>query len=339
MQKFKAFILLNLLFIVVLVSACGNNKFEKNIVALDTVITLTAEGQNSKEALNEISDFIKQLDEKANFEEDSELTKINNLPANTELEISPEICEMLKFGKFYTDFTKKSYDVSAGALVSLWDNARKNEKLPTQKEIDFAKSTVNADNIVLGSNKVKKSNADTKVTFGGIAKGYAADKVISLYKANGLTGFMNFGTSTIVALGDKSYRIGIKNPNDPSKMLGVVTIKNAVLSTSGNYERFFTVNNVRYHHIIDTKTGYPANNGIASATVIVPLTCENAGVMSDVFSTALMIAGRKSEDMLNDKDTLKFLPEDAQALLINTDGVVIKINDPLWEKEKNGFNN
>ena len=306
-----------------IITGCQKERAEKSVLALDTVITLTAEGENSKEVLSQSTDFLKNLDKLASFDEGSELSLLNKAKIDEFIKVSPDIYEMLMLGKYYTDFTKKTYDISAGALVNLWDESRKTETLPEKKTVAFAKSTVNADNIALVDDKVKKSNADTKITFGGIAKGYAADKIYSLYKAKDVSGFMNFGTSTILACGDKTYRVGIKNPRYEEKMLGVVTLKNEVLSTSGDYERYFINDNVRYHHIIDPSTGYPTKNGIASVTVIVPLSFEHAGVMSDVLSTALMVVGVKGEE---------FLPAGVKALFVTTDGELVFVNGFELEK-------
>lgn len=323
MRKFKVLCLLNILSIVFLLTSCGNERHEKSVIALDTVITLMAEGSNSKEVLEEAVDFIKQLDKKANFDENSELSRLNRASANIYTEVSAEIYEMLEIAKFCGDFTKYAYDVSAGSLTLLWDKARENEELPKAEEVEFAKSSVNADNIILKDGKVKKSISDVKVTVGGIAKGYAADKLYSLYKVNNISGFMNFGTSTILALGEKEYRVGIRNPRDEKNMLGVVSLKNEVLSTSGDYERYFIKNSVRYHHIIDPKTGYPANNSIASATVIIPLSEKNAGAMSDALSTALVVKGEKASDIL---------PPFAKALIVTTNGKLIFYNGFKLEK-------
>lgn len=306
-----------------IIAGCQQENAEKSVLALDTVITLTAEGENSREVLNESANYLTNLDKLASFDEDSELNLLNKVEIKDFIKVSPEIYDMLSLGKYYTNFTKKYYDISAGALVNLWDKNRKSETLPNKEDILLAKSTVNADNFLLIDGKVKKSNANTKITFGSIAKGYAADKIHSLYKANNLSGFMNFGTSTILACGDKTYRVGIKNPREEEKMLGVVTLKNEVLSTSGDYERYFIKNNVRYHHIIDPFTGYPTNNGIASVTVIVPLSFEHAGVMSDVLSTALMVAGVQGED---------FLPAGVKALFVTTDGELVFVNGFKLEK-------
>lgn len=300
-----------------IIAGCQKEKYEKNILALDTVITLTAEGENSKETLNEAAEILENLDKAAGFDDSSELTALNKATADNFMNVSADIYNMLSLGKYYTDFTKRNYDISSGSLVVLWDEYRKTQTIPKESEILFAKSTTNAENIALAVGKVKKSNADTRVTFGGIAKGYAADKIYSLYKAKSASGFMNFGTSTILACGDKNYRVGIKNPRDEENMLGIVSLKNEVLSTSGDYERYFIKNGVRYHHIIDPFTGYPTNNGIASVTVIVPLSFENAGVMSDILSTALMVAGVEGRE---------FLPESVKALFVTTEGEFVFFN-------------
>lgn len=329
MKKFKLFdfcrifCLINLLFIVFLISGCKENKSEKSILALDTVVTITAEGENAKDATEKACEFVMRLDKLAGFEKGSELKLLNKATDESFLEVSPEIYALISLGKYYTDFTKQAYDVSGGKLVELWDEARKSEELPQDVEILTAKNTLSAKNIALENGKIKKSTPNTEFTLGGIAKGYAADIVYSLYKANNVTGFLNFGTSTILACGDKTYRVGIKNPRNESDIIAVVPLKNAAMSTSGDYERYFIKDNVRYHHIIDPKTGYPANSGIASATVIAPLTRENAGAMSDALSTALVVLGTEGASLLD---------SDIKAVLVTVDGKIIEVNGEIVGK-------
>lgn len=311
-----------LLILALLLTACGSAKSEKNLIVMDTVVSLNAEGEGANKAVKESAEWLKDFDKRVGMTEESEIVKLSDNNKGEFQEVSEDVYEVLKLGKKYTEFTKQSFNVTAGELTTLWDKAREVEEPPNVEAVEKAKSSVNVENLSLKVEgdrlyKVSVKNG-ASITVGAIAKGYAADKVKGIYEKNKATGLINLGTSTMIAIGDKTYNIGIKNPRKEGELLGVVKLKNAALSTSGDYERYFIKNGVRYHHIIDPKTGYSANNGIASATVIVPLSHENAGAVSDALSTALIVLGESGVSLLS---------EDMRALLVKTDGTLTKIND------------
>ena len=304
-----------------LLTACGSVKSEKNLLVMDTVVSLKAEGEGSREAVKESAEWLRDFDKRVGMTEESEIQKLSDSNEEKYQEVSEDVYEVLRLGKEYTAFTKQAFNVTAGSLTALWDKAREIEEPPNVEAVKKAKSSVNIENLsikVEGNNLYKVSvKSGASLTVGAIAKGYAADKVKEIYEKNKATGLINLGTSTMIATGDKTYNIGIKNPRKEGELLGVVKLKNAALSTSGDYERYFIKNGVRYHHIIDPKTGYPANNGIASATVIVPLSHENAGAVSDALSTALVVLGESGVSLLS---------EDMRALFVRIDGEIIKVN-------------
>ena len=304
-----------------LLTACGSVKSEKNLLVMDTVVSLKAEGEGAREAVKESAEWLRDFDKRVGMTEESEIQKLSDSNEEKYQEVSEDVYEVLRLGKEYTAFTKQAFNVTAGSLTALWDKAREIEEPPNVEAVKKAKSSVNIENLsikVEGNNLYKVSvKSGASLTVGAIAKGYAADKVKEIYEKNKATGLINLGTSTMIATGDKTYNIGIKNPRKEGELLGVVKLKNAALSTSGDYERYFIKNGVRYHHIIDPKTGYPANNGIASATVIVPLSHENAGAVSDALSTALVVLGESGVSLLS---------EDMRALFVRIDGEIIKVN-------------
>jgi FAD:protein FMN transferase len=129
------------------------------------------------------------------------------------------------------------------------------------------------------------------VDLGGIAKGYTGDEAIKIYKRNNIkSAYINLG-GNVVVLGNRPdgspWRIGIQNPRAANGLyIGVVKVTGKAVVTSGDYERYFERNNVRYHHILDTKTGYPADSGLISATIITDVSMD-----ADALSTATFVLG------------------------------------------------
>ena len=129
-----------------------------------------------------------------------------------------------------------------------------------------------------------------KINLGGIAKGYGVDLARKIFAEKNIqSGLIDFGTSTIYAVGKK--KIGIKNPR-ANELAAVVEVENAALSTSGDYEKFFIVDNRRYHHIIDPKTCAPVENQISSVSVVVDGREKNCAMFADILSTAVFVMGR-----------------------------------------------
>lgn len=117
---------------------------------------------------------------------------------------------------------------------------------------------------------------------------------------------IDFGNSTIFAIGKK--KIGIKNPDDPSKLAEIVELKDCAISTSGNYEKFFIVEDRRYAHIIDPKTCTPANSGISSISVVVFDDVKNCATVADIFSTAFFVTGlERAEEISRRQSHVKIL--------------------------------
>jgi uncharacterized membrane protein YqgA involved in biofilm formation len=169
---------------------------------------------------------------------------------------------------------------------------------------------------------------------GGIAKGFTGDRVgeiFSRYNIN--SGIISLG-GNVQAYGTKTngkpWRVAIQNPESSMEYLGVLDVQDKAVVTSGGYERFFEENGVRYHHIIDPRTGYPADSGLISATIV----CEK-GILADGLSTSLFIMGKdqaekywrskadKFDYILEDKDGRLYVTEGASGILTTDAEIVV----------------
>lgn len=282
-----------LLIILAILSFSGCAKKEtSDIFAMDTIISLNVYGKNSKTAIAEMETEIKRIDLKfspsANFTEDEETEYL----INTADKIS--------------NLTGGAFDIRLSAVSSLWGFYDKEYKIPTDEEIKTA---------------LEKKVYD----FGGIAKGYAGDRLAEICKENRITsGILSIG-GNIVAIGEnpdgKVWKVGIANPKKPSEYIGYVEVIDKSVVTSGDYQRYFEEGGKIYHHILNPKTGYPAKSGLSSVTVI-----SDSGILADSLSTAFFVSGKDAVFKLYDK-------LDFEAVLVTTDGEIITTDNLSFHRK------
>ncbi|MBB6214890.1 thiamine biosynthesis lipoprotein [Anaerosolibacter carboniphilus] len=236
---------------------------------------------------------IKEIEDKmsANIDE-SEIGQINQNAGRDYVEVSEETSELIKKAVHYAQVTDGAFDPAIGKLVKLWGIGTENERIPSEDEIRDALSFVDYRKIEFqGENKVKLSEPEMRIDLGGIAKGYAADEVTKIMREKGIKhAIINLG-GNVVTLGKKtdgsSWKIGIQDPFEPTGThMGIIEAHDQTVVTSGNYERYFIQDDKRYHHIIDPKSGYPAENGIVSASIIT-----NSSTDADGLSTSVYVLG------------------------------------------------
>lgn len=303
MKKF-VYILITCIFIVSGCISCGSNKnkyYEKSNIVMDTAVTLSAYGPNSKEAVEE---SFKRLDEINNMAstniDTSDIYKVNESSGKAYVKVHPEILKMVKKSVEYSKLSEGAFDITTGPLINLWGIGTDNERLPSDEEIKAKLSLVGYEKIGINEDEgsIMLKDEGMAIDLGGVAKGFAVDEVLKIYKKYNIdNGLINLGTSSIYALGknkdNKEWSVGIKHPRseESNKYLGIVKISNESLSTSGDYERYFIKDNKRYHHIIDTRTGYPVDNGVISDTIIINGEIEDNGMLSDILTTAVFALG------------------------------------------------
>ena len=267
----------------------------RDVFAMDTYMVLKAYGSNAQKALEEAEDEIKRLESIFSVKvPSSDISKINATsgnPVTVNASTRTAIAKAIEIG----DMTDGALDITVYPLVREWGfttGDSENEpsyKIPEQWLIDWHLGNVGYDKIVINDSIVTLPT-QFEIDLGSIAKGYATDAVNEILEENHISSaLINLG-GNVYALGrkpDKSkWKVGIQNPVDTNKMICTLAIENKAVITSGNYERYFEVDGKRYCHIIDPKTGYPADNGIISATVI-----GDSGLDCDALSTALFVMG------------------------------------------------
>ncbi len=311
-------------------SACGKMSSEssREVYAMDTVMTLTAYGPNAEAGLNAGESIIISMDAMLDPELDTSTVYRINHSFGSAVSIPGQMARMVQTAQtVYTQSNKlgvNSLDLTIYPLVKLWGFVNGSYYVPTEAEIAEKRAYLHFDQVVLNSFPSSGSYelsipSDSEISFGAIAKGCTAAYVIDAMRNAGVTsGIISLG-GNVQTLGLKPdgslWRIGIADPNSPDNYLGILTAGETAVVTSGSYQRNFTDPQTGkfYHHLIDPRSGRPADNSLLSVTVI----CED-GAMADALSTALFVMGET-----NALRYWRTYGKDFQMILVNKSGEVV----------------
>ncbi len=280
-----------------------DREYTKNTLLMDTVVTLRASGKNAESAVEESIDRLNEIDEMASASNrESDIAKINAAAGGTPVTVHPEIIQMIETSIRYSRLTEGSFDITVGPLIDLWGIGTDHERVPSDTEIKDKLALVGYDRIELDetANSVRLQGKGMALDLGAVAKGFATDEVLAIFQKYKIkNGLISLGSSTVYALGENpegsAWTIGIVNPRDENSdnYLGVLRLSNEMISTSGDYERYFMEDGKRYHHILDPKTGYPADSGVMSDTLVISDQVADKGMVSDILSTAVFVLGQE----------------------------------------------
>lgn len=225
-------------------------------------------------------------------------------------------CDVISDSLSICDFTDGAFDPTVYPIVKLWDISN-GGRVPTSEEINEALTHVGYEKLSLEEGFLSKSDGKTELDLGGIGKGYAVEKVTDYLKESGISyGLCSF-KSTVGVFGHKpdntDFTVTVCDPRDTSSNVLSVSLSDGFISSSGDYERFFEFDGVKYHHIFDRNTGYPAKSDIRSVTVL-----SDKGSYSDALSTALFTMGMDKSMEFYRKNAVSF-----EAIFITDDGIYI----------------
>jgi len=282
-----------------ILSACSPQKekvYRKSKILMDTIITVNVvshSAEDANRAIEQAFSEIKKLDKFLNFFSDkSELSEINRNAGKKPVRVSRDTFEVIEKAIHSSEKTNRAFDITIGPLISLWDFH--NKVKPEEKTIRQKIRLVNYKDIILDKNasSVYLNKKGMRIDLGGIAKGYAADKAVAAMKRNGIKSGLVSIAGDIKAFGlkpdGKPWKIGIRNSrpaNEDDDIMATIELTDMAISTAGDYERYFIIDNKRYHHILDPKTGYPADK-CRSVSIIA-----KDGFITDSFSTGIFILG------------------------------------------------
>jgi thiamine biosynthesis lipoprotein len=281
-----------------------------------TVELWSDDDANAEAAIDALLGEMRHIDDSmSTYKPTSEVSQVNAGAADGPMPITKELFDLLTTAKEYSRLTDGAFDITYASVGYLYD-FRKRVR-PTEAQIDKALPAINYEHVLLDPEHqtVRFSQKGVRIDLGGIAKGYAVDRGIDVLKSFGITrAYVSAGGDSRI-IGDrfgKPWIVGIRDPRKgPGEVLLRVPLVDAAISTSGDYERFFDENGVRYHHIIDPHTGHSASK-VRSATVIAPYATRTDGLSK----TAFVLGPEKALEIYNRID-------DVDAIIVKLDGTVV----------------
>jgi len=324
MKKWVVFSML--IGIIIMLPGCGQlSVVTKSEFALDTVITLTVYGETDSTILDQPIQTLRKLDEQLSaYNEKSEIYQINLAAGDHPVTVSKETFGLIEKGLAYSKLSEGKFDITIGPLIDLWGIEAPGEgKVPTQAAINQALALVDYTQVQLNAEDltVYLPQKGMEINLGSIAKGYIGDVLKNEMKASGIDhAVLNLG-GNVVLIGGKTdhedFSVGVENPLDPDEdPIGSLEVANKAVVSSGDYERYFEADGVRYCHILDPETGYPADAGVHQTTIIA-----NASVDADALSTIAFLCGPEKMATILDQE------EGIDAIYVTTDNQIIVPTD------------
>lgn len=292
----------------------------RDVFAMDTYMNLKAYGENADIALDSAVEEIHRLESLLSVTyKNSECYKINS-SFGEPVAVSDDMQEIIRFSLDMGKKTDGAFDITVYPLLKEWGFTTGDYKIPDNTRISELLEKVGYDFVSVNENSITLPE-NVQIDFGGVAKGYAADKIAEIFYENGVeSALINLG-GNVCAVGEKSdgemWNVAVANPFSPDEFLGILEVSDKSVVTSGNYQRYFTGEDGKnYCHIIDTSNGYPAENGLVSVTVIA-----DSGAVCDALSTAFFIMGReKTEEHLKSQS-------DISVILVEENGNIVISED------------
>jgi thiamine biosynthesis lipoprotein len=344
-MKKNKFITMIVLFIVIvasliysLMNKSGNDNtltspISKSGYFLGTLIDITLYDNGTEEMIDEMFNILSDLESKMSINlTDSEVSNINSNSGLEAVKVSADTLSVIQRGEYYSNLSDGNFDITIGPLVNLWGIGSDDAKLPSQSEIDNALNLIDYKKVIIDepNNTIKLEEKNMAIDLGGIAKGYAADKLAEyLTSKNVKSAIISLG-GNIFALGSKTtgedWSIGVQDPFDTrGDYFGIVKVSNKTVVTSGVYERFLEIDGKTYHHILSPFNGYPVDNNLMAVTIIADKSIDADGLSTTVFTLGL----DKGLNLINSLDGVSaifvtsnkevFISNDVDSLTISND--------------------
>jgi len=249
----------------------------------------------------------------SHYKTDSPLSRLNRMAAREPIAVEPELFDFISKAVRYNRDSDGAFDITVGPLMKAWGFFRGEGRMPSAGELAAARRHVGASHVKLmpAAKSIRFDESGVELDLGGIAKGYAVDRVVALLRAQRIpAALISAGGSTIYGIGvppgHDGWEVGIQDPIDPSKIARTVYLKDRALSVAGSSEKSFEVDGVRYSHIMDPRTGMPAQ-GMLSVAVLT-----GTGTAGDALDDAFFVLGpegsRKMMKHLTGTEAFFFLP-------------------------------
>ena len=319
-------------------TACGGGEQQemgetRTVYTMDTVMNLTAYGENASAALDAAEETLRTLDAKLDRHDETSAVSALNRDGTVE---DAELAQLTDIAQTIGALSGGAFDPTVAPVMDAWDFTGDAPRVPSDEELSALLAHVGLEKLSVDGNTIALSDG-AQLDLGGIAKGYAADLLRAQLEKEGVTSATLDLGGDVFVMGRKTdgsdWRIAVKDPADTESYLGVVSAADKFIVTSGVYERYFEENGVRYHHILDPKTGCPAESGLVSVTVL----CEN-GAWADALSTACFVLG--PDGALALRDDLADQGTDFELILVTDDGRVLYTDglaDAFTPNDESGY--
>lgn len=308
--------------IVILLSSCSGGSYTEYEFMMDTNCSITVYSRADRDAVAPVFARLRELDRALDrFNASGDVARVNLSAGQSPVEVSPEVFGLISRAKELCEMTAGAFNPLLGAVSDLWGFDRaEHESVPSQTEIAGLLEACDISNLVLDADSCSVYIADerARLDLGAIAKGYAGQVASQLLAELGVErAIVNLG-GNVTVLGSREdgrpWRVGIQNPEaDEGGYFTTVDCSDTSVVTSGAYQRYFDLDGVRYHHILDPSTGYPAESDISSVTIISP-----DGALADALSTACFVLGSRNAEELCRRCGV-------QALILPTSGEIIRL--------------
>jgi len=295
-------------------------RLEASVDAMGAAFSVALYGDNRERMENAVEAAfaeVRRLDRMlSNYRPNSEWSQVNRDAADRPVRLTRELFDLLAACLDYSRRSEGAFDISVGPLMKVWGFYKGTGHLPGQEEVVAALRKVGYRNILLDpeNQTVRFARPGVELDPGGIGKGYAVDRMIGVLKEHGITSaLVSASGSSIYALGcpgneKRGWEVRIRNPRDQTKTVAELYLKDESLSTSGSYEKFFVAGGKLYSHIMDPRTGYPAQ-GVLSVSVVAPRTLD-----SEAWTKPFYILGRQWAAEHKPNDLRLFFCEDKAEL-------------------------
>ena len=278
-------------------AGCGETKMsQRQVFAMDTVMTLTAYGKNAERGLTAAQSVIQSMNDMLDPDIETSTTYAINHANGANVSVSGQVATMLSTAQTVYKQSGGALDLTIYPVIQRWGFDSGRYYVPTDEELweDLARKSF--DKMTLTSFPSSGSYAvsfpeGTALSFGAVAKGCAAENAIQAMRNVGVTsGIVSLG-GNVQTLGLKPdgsfWNVAVQDPNNTASYVGVLSVGETAVVTSGTYQRFFIQNGKTYHHLINPENGRPINNTLKSVTIV----CED-GTLSDCLSTAMFVLGQ-----------------------------------------------
>lgn len=291
----------------------GGEDLRRSRVMMGTVVEIQAFGDDRQAlevaveaALVEMERLDKLL---SRYRDDSDISRLSQSLAGGEVAV--ETAEVLALGLEVARLSGGAFDMSLGRLKSLWAFDQETPSLPPARDISAALIDIGPGALLLQGQTLHKTSPGLQLDLGGIAKGYAVDRAITILKEHGVTSAAVNAGGDMFLLGqrqERAWRVGVQHPREKDGVLETLQVRDRAVVTSGDYERFFELDGVRYHHLFDPRDGQPAR-ACQSVTIVA-----ESVALGDALATAVFVLGPAAGMKL-----LEQFPQ-AEGLIVAADG-------------------